>query len=124
MNLLVQSLGVTAGGVYWAETGGDKPSPRWTPISVYPDQARGIALPAVRETMPSSASPTVYEAQEVQLDEEWTPEPFEGESGGIAPSGGIINQEIIDGGLMYYLLNYFFSLIKGNWGDFFKTKTG
>ncbi|MEM1427508.1 MAG: hypothetical protein AAGF75_13275, partial [Cyanobacteria bacterium P01_H01_bin.130] len=84
MNLLVQSLGVTAGGVYWAEQGDEEPSPRWTPISVYPDRDRGSVLPALGETLPRSPKQHVYEAQEVPLDEEWGTASFESD-GGINP---------------------------------------
>ncbi len=90
INLLVQSLGVTAGGVYWAESGGENPSPRWTPISVYPDRARDRGLPALGQTLSSPEGPEVYEAQEVPLEGEWAPVSFEVEPGEI-------NQEIIDG---------------------------
>ena len=49
MNLLVQSLGVTAGAVYWAEAhpqAADR-SPQWMPIVVYPDAVWDDPLPAL-----------------------------------------------------------------------------
>lgn len=43
MNLLVQSLGVTTGGIYWAEA--EEQSPQWMPILIYP-------VPEGKDTLP------------------------------------------------------------------------
>ncbi|MEM9771351.1 MAG: HAMP domain-containing sensor histidine kinase [Cyanobacteria bacterium P01_D01_bin.73] len=47
MNLLIQSLGVTAGGMYWAESDQAERSPRWVPILVYPEHVWDDELPAL-----------------------------------------------------------------------------
>ncbi|MGD1849483.1 MAG: sensor histidine kinase [Cyanophyceae cyanobacterium] len=52
MDLLIQSLGVTAGGVYWAESNEMQRSPQWVPILVHPEHVWDNELPALSPQAP------------------------------------------------------------------------
>ncbi|MGD1939486.1 MAG: sensor histidine kinase [Cyanophyceae cyanobacterium] len=58
MDLLIQSLGVTAGGVYWAESGEAERSPQWVPILVHPEHVWDNELPALSPEAPVISSGT------------------------------------------------------------------